>query len=204
MGYKEDIEANIPSGLAGEIGLEKEADFEIEYQSNLQALNNSTITTNTGTINSSITLLTALISSGALKVSDANLEALISSGKLLVSEANSGTINSNIALLAALISSGALKVSDANLEALISSGKLLVSEANSATISSNTNTSLAQQIDTTSTAGYTYIGQAAAGTAQSAASWRIKLIDSYGNITWAGGNANFANIWNNRTALTYS
>lgn len=65
---------------------------------------------------------------------------------------------------------------------------------------------LALRLDDSSTANVTYIGKAAIGTATSAASWQIfKLDESSGlSITWADGDANFNNIWNNRTGLTYS
>jgi len=53
----------------------------------------------------------------------------------------------------------------------------------------------------------TYIGYAAAGTATSAASWRIAEINVTGTATeiqFADGNTNFDNIWDNREALVYS
>ena len=53
----------------------------------------------------------------------------------------------------------------------------------------------------------TYIGHAIIGTAESAASWRIKkivVVDTVTSILWADGNANADNIWNNRTSITYS
>lgn len=54
-------------------------------------------------------------------------------------------------------------------------------------------------------ATYTYIGEAAAGTATSAASWRIKRLTNADNtIVWADGNTNQDNIWDNRAALSYS
>lgn len=53
-----------------------------------------------------------------------------------------------------------------------------------------------------------YKGEATAGTATSAASWRISRIttanDGSVTIEWADGNTNFDNIWNNRTSLSYS
>lgn len=55
--------------------------------------------------------------------------------------------------------------------------------------------------------GVSYLGEAVAGTATSAASWRIKRItDTAGDIAqeWADGDINFNNIWNNRAALSYS
>lgn len=51
-----------------------------------------------------------------------------------------------------------------------------------------------------------YIGEAAVGTATSAASWRAKKVDSTTGIviTWADGNANFDNSATDLTVLTYS
>jgi hypothetical protein len=53
-----------------------------------------------------------------------------------------------------------------------------------------------------------YKGEANAGTATSAATWRISRITTAGDgsvtIEWADGNTNFDNIWNNRTSLSYS
>lgn len=70
-------------------------------------------------------------------------------------------------------------------------------------------TMLATQIDDVSTSGMTYVGYATIGTATSAAFWQIQRIDESGTpvttvIKWADGNANFDNIWNNRTSLTYT
>ena len=52
----------------------------------------------------------------------------------------------------------------------------------------------------------TYIGDAAIGSATSGALWRIKKIDTTSgtSITFADGDGNFNNIWDNRAALTYS
>lgn len=72
---------------------------------------------------------------------------------------------------------------------------------------------LAVQVDDTGgTPNVTYRGEAAAGSATSAAVWRIQEIttttDGGGNddiaILWADGDTNFDNIWNNRLLLTYS
>jgi hypothetical protein len=52
-----------------------------------------------------------------------------------------------------------------------------------------------------------YLGEAAPGSATSAAVWRIRHLDmSSGDlaVTWAGGSDSFTNIWNNRLSLTYS
>jgi hypothetical protein len=54
-------------------------------------------------------------------------------------------------------------------------------------------------------ATYTYIGEAVAGTAEAASSWRIKRLTNADNtIIWADGNINFDNIWANRASLSYS
>jgi len=54
---------------------------------------------------------------------------------------------------------------------------------------------------------YTYVGEALPGTATTEAKWRIKRIEEIGedfNILWADGDANFNNIWDDRTSFTYS
>lgn len=69
-----------------------------------------------------------------------------------------------------------------------------------------TNSPLALQLDEAS-ATVTYVGEAAAGSATSAAAWRIKKITTTGAdlaITWAGGDTAFDKIWDNRTGLSYS
>ena len=61
-------------------------------------------------------------------------------------------------------------------------------------------------LDDTSTANVTYIGQAAIGSDESQAVWQIKKVDETSGIviTYADGDANYNNIWDNRTSLTYS
>ena len=51
-----------------------------------------------------------------------------------------------------------------------------------------------------------YIGEAAIAAPTSNPVWRIRKIDaSVGvNITWADGNANYDNVWDNRASLSYS
>jgi len=51
-----------------------------------------------------------------------------------------------------------------------------------------------------------YIGKAVPGTATSAASWQIRKLDSTTGtvMTWADGNNDFDNIWDNRESLSYS
>ena len=64
---------------------------------------------------------------------------------------------------------------------------------------------LALQFDGAS-APILYLGEAAAGSATSAAAWRIAKIDTTTQvaITWADGNTNFDNVWNDRAGLSYS
>ena len=61
------------------------------------------------------------------------------------------------------------------------------------------------QVDSVGTT--TYLGYADAGSLTSAPLWAIKKIDEVSNdvaITWADGNTNFDNIWDNRLTLTYA
>lgn len=61
-------------------------------------------------------------------------------------------------------------------------------------------------IDDTTTANTTYIGKAAIGSATSSAVWQIAKLDTTSGIikTWADGDANFDNIWDNIASLSYS
>lgn len=71
-------------------------------------------------------------------------------------------------------------------------------------------------IQTTITANYatriavdgliTYIGRAALGSSPAAKVWQIQRIDETSGtvITWAGGNDNFNEAWDNRATITYS
>ena len=53
-----------------------------------------------------------------------------------------------------------------------------------------------------------YRGEAAVGSTTSAAAWRIRklVLGSDGDVaeTWADGNANFDNVWDDRLSLTYT
>lgn len=62
------------------------------------------------------------------------------------------------------------------------------------------------EIDDTTTASVTYVGFASPGTVTSVASWRIMKIDesSGTSVTWADGDADFDNVWDNRASLSYS
>lgn len=67
-------------------------------------------------------------------------------------------------------------------------------------------TELTTKLDEAS-ADVIYIGSAKLGTADSAASWQIRKIETAGNVTsilYADGDRRFDNIWDNRASLTYS
>lgn len=55
-------------------------------------------------------------------------------------------------------------------------------------------------------ANISYTGKALPGALQSNSVWQIKKIDETSGveITWADGNTDFDNVWNNRESLTYS
>jgi hypothetical protein len=56
-------------------------------------------------------------------------------------------------------------------------------------------------------ASVTYIGEAAFGSSEASAVWRIFKLSVSGTVTsmtWADGNDEFDNIWNNRASLSYS
>lgn len=67
-------------------------------------------------------------------------------------------------------------------------------------------TPLAVQVDTSTTPGTVYVGQAAMGSATSAPSWQIFAVNTAGPITvkWANGNSAYSNIFDNRASLSYS
>ena len=60
------------------------------------------------------------------------------------------------------------------------------------------------------TGSITYIGKAPPNSATSSAVWQIKKLDESGTggielvLTWADGNKNYDNIWDNRTGYNYS
>ena len=65
---------------------------------------------------------------------------------------------------------------------------------------------LANQLDQVG-ASTTYIGEAKPGTIFSAAAWRIKKVVETGpdvTITWADGDSNFDNVWDDRLSLAYT
>ena len=65
---------------------------------------------------------------------------------------------------------------------------------------------LALRLDDTTTPSVTYVGEAPVGTATGTSAWRIKKLDETSGlvISWADGNGNFDNNWNNRASLSYS
>lgn len=77
---------------------------------------------------------------------------------------------------------------------------------NVASLRRKTTENLAQRVDDYTTANIIYIGIARVGTPTSDAYWQIQKIDETTGtvITWADGNDNFDNIWDNRTSITYS
>lgn len=66
----------------------------------------------------------------------------------------------------------------------------------------------AVQTDAATTSNVTYIGKAKIGSATSSTVWQIMKVDETTTdvtvITWADGNDNFDNIWDNRASLSYS
>lgn len=52
----------------------------------------------------------------------------------------------------------------------------------------------------------TYVGKATIGSSGASAVWQVQKIDETSGtiITWADGNDNFDNVWNNYASLTYS
>lgn len=51
---------------------------------------------------------------------------------------------------------------------------------------------------------YVYHGLAKPGALTSAATWRILVEDTSGNVLLADGNDNFDNVWDNHVSLSYS
>lgn len=57
------------------------------------------------------------------------------------------------------------------------------------------------------TADILYVGVADIGSSNASAVWQIKKVETVGNVTtttYADGNSNFDNVWNNRATLTYA
>lgn len=73
-------------------------------------------------------------------------------------------------------------------------------------VTKTTGSDYAIQLDDTTTADVVYVGFAQIGTATSAASWQIMNINNSSGIviTWADGDNNFDNVWDDRASLSYS
>jgi hypothetical protein len=71
-------------------------------------------------------------------------------------------------------------------------------------LASMSETAYATRIDDTATP-ITYIGRATPGSDPTTAVWQIQRVDETTGtiITWADGDANFNNVWSDRTSLTY-
>lgn len=66
---------------------------------------------------------------------------------------------------------------------------------------------LAMRVDWNAAGTTCYIGWAAPGTATSAAAWRMKKLSLSGDdvtTEWADGDADYDNVWDNRSSLSYS
>jgi hypothetical protein len=61
-------------------------------------------------------------------------------------------------------------------------------------------------IDEVSTPNVLYIGHAEIASLTSSAVWKIRKIETTSGaiITWADGNDDYDNVWDNRAALAYS
>lgn len=66
--------------------------------------------------------------------------------------------------------------------------------------------SAALAVRTIDVGSITYVGQAAVGSATSAAVWQVQKIDSSSGtvVTWADGDELYDNVWDNYATLTYS
>lgn len=94
---------------------------------------------------------------------------------------------------------------DASLVGGVVALNTIVRDGSGVIVSGGDSTPYAVRVDEAS-ATVTYVGEADTGTATSAASWRIKKIDTTSGttVTWADGDASFNNIWDDRASITYS
>lgn len=78
--------------------------------------------------------------------------------------------------------------------------------SNNALLTTPANQAVRIKIDSVDT-NVSYVGKASVGTATSSASWQISKLDETGGelvMTWADGDDNFDNIYDNRESLSYS
>ena len=78
--------------------------------------------------------------------------------------------------------------------------------ANNKSLARLVSSNLAMRLDDTTTSNVTYLGWARPGTATNEAKWRIKKMDDSSGlvVTWADGNTDFDNVWDNRASISYS
>lgn len=64
----------------------------------------------------------------------------------------------------------------------------------------------AVRIDDATTPSTTYIGKAAIGSSTSASVWQVARLDTSSGLikTWADGDSEYDNVWDDRTMLNYS
>jgi len=85
--------------------------------------------------------------------------------------------------------------------------RLLVNATISGTVATTSSPSQNTKIDDTTTPGVIYIGNAEIGSVGSDATWQIKKLDTNTlalDKTWADGNDNADNVWDDRASLSYS
>lgn len=67
---------------------------------------------------------------------------------------------------------------------------------------------LATRTDSATTTNITYVGKAAIASTSGSAVWQIQKLDKTTAdiliITWADGDSNYDNVWDNRAGLSYS
>lgn len=100
--------------------------------------------------------------------------------------------------------SAAIKAAVETIDNAISGSEMQVDVITMPTVTV-TDTAYATRIDEASDT-VTYIGDATIGSAAGASAWRIKKVDTSSGtvITFADGNGNFDNVWNDRAGLSYS
>ncbi len=132
---------------------------------------------------------------------------------------NDGDVSGANPMPVEIISGGAVGLTDAELRAtpvdVLIDDSTPVSVAVDGTVpvsvAATLNTSaqpdlVVEKIDQAS-ATVTYLGQAAPGTATSAASWRIQRMSVSGTVTtmeYADGDLSYNNVWDNRASMSYA
>jgi hypothetical protein len=152
--------------------------------------------------------VTAAISTIEVDAADSSIRISDGTDTMLVNA--DGSINTNVAVDAA--GGDNIAISDGTHTAGVTvAGELKVlstgqaTETTLTTIKTETATQYATRVDQ-ATSTVMYVGKAAIGSLTSGAVWRVKKVDTTSGIviTWADGNSNFDNIWDNRAILTYT